>query len=115
VSRISRPLYATYGALFTWLAYCAVQSARNQAPWTCTAFVVGSGLVIVAAVREGELEDALRRETVRAERDARLNAVDASEAVAAVAAAGWCCNAWAASAGGEHEPGCRKASRGSTT
>ncbi|MFI9491275.1 MULTISPECIES: hypothetical protein [Streptomyces] len=100
-------LYVCYGALFGWLAWCAVQSARNGAPWVCAVFVAGSGLVVVAATREGALKDALRREAVRAQRARRLHPADAGAAEAAVALAGWCCDAWAATAGGEHGPSCR--------
>ncbi|MEZ7006151.1 hypothetical protein [Streptomyces sp. AD55] len=100
-------LHFGYGALFGWLAWCAVQSARNGAPWACAAFVAGSGLVVVAVIREGDLEDALRREAVRRERADRPRPADAGAAVAAVALAGWCCDAWAATAGAEHGPACR--------
>ncbi|MGI5196551.1 hypothetical protein ACQEVY_23365 [Streptomyces sp. CA-288835] len=88
MSRLSRGLYVAYGALLALLAYCAVQSARTGATWACAVFVIGSSLVIVAFIREGELEDALRREAIRAERDARLHPRPADDAVAAVAAAG---------------------------
>lgn len=86
--RPARLLYTTYGALLTWCAYCAVQSFRNDAPWTACAFITSSGLAVVAAIREGELEDALRREAVRAERDARLHPRPADAAAGAVGRAG---------------------------
>lgn len=86
--RPARLLYTTYGALLTWLAYCAIQSFRNGAPWHAVAFITSSGLAVIAAIREGELEDALRREAIRAERDGRLHPRPADDAVAAVAAAG---------------------------
>ncbi|MGC5364658.1 hypothetical protein ACPXCE_23815 [Streptomyces sp. DT24] len=100
-------LYFCYGVLFGWLVWCAVQSARNGAPWVCAVFVAGSGLVVVAAAREEVLKDALRREAVRTQRDSRVHPADAGAAVAAVALAGWCCDAWAATAGAEHGPSCR--------
>ncbi|WP_326698871.1 hypothetical protein OG909_17125 [Streptomyces sp. NBC_01754] len=100
-------LYFCYGVLFEWLVWCAVQSARNGAPWVCGVFVVGSGLVVVAAARERALKDALRREAVRTQRDSHPHPADAGAAVAAVAPAGWCCDAWAATAGAEHGPSCR--------
>jgi hypothetical protein len=83
-------------------------SARNDAPWTCVAFVVASGLVVAAVVREGDLDAALRREVVRAQHDALLHPADADAGVAAVALAGWCCDAWAATAGAEHDQACRR-------
>ncbi|QKZ23415.1 hypothetical protein [Streptomyces chartreusis] len=70
MSRFSRPLHLAYSAILIWLAYCAVQSARNDAIWACALFVVATALGIVAFIREGRLEDALRREVVRAEQDA---------------------------------------------
>jgi hypothetical protein len=109
MSRLSQPLYVAYGGLLTWLAYCAVQSARNNAPWACAVFVLGSLLAVVAFVREGDLEDALRREAVRAERDARAGSrptTDAVDAVATVALAAACCEPWWASAGADHDPTC---------
>ncbi|MER6528822.1 hypothetical protein [Streptomyces sp. NPDC001508] len=107
VNRLSGLLHTAYGALFGWLAWCAAQSARNHAPWACAAFVAGSCFVLVAVIREGDLADARRREAVRARRDARRHPADASAAAAAVALAGWCCTAWAATAGAEHDPTCR--------
>ncbi len=86
--RPARLLYTAYGALHCYLAYCAINSIRNNAPWHATAFIIGSGLVIIATLREGQLEDALRREAVRDERDARLHPRPADDAAAAVAVAG---------------------------
>ncbi|RMB80122.1 hypothetical protein [Streptomyces shenzhenensis] len=107
MSRLAGLLHTAYGALFGWLAWCAVQSARNDALWACAAFAAGSCFVLVAVIREGDLTDARRREAVRARRDAHLHPADASAAAAAVALAGWCCTAWAATAGTEHDPACR--------
>ena len=104
--RPARLLYPAYGALLTFLAYCAIQSFRNNAPLFACAFITGSGLTVIACIREGELEDALRREAIRAERDARLHPRPADDATAAVAAAGWCCEGWAATAGKHHDPTC---------
>lgn len=102
--RLSTSLYVTYGALFCWLAHCAVQSALNAAPWAAAVFVVGSGTTIVAFIREGALEDALRREAVRAERAARPQLEDTSDAVVDIALAAACCERWWTSAGAEHDP-----------
>ncbi|MFJ8794543.1 hypothetical protein [Streptomyces sp. NPDC102462] len=107
MSRLSGLLRTAYGALFGWLAWCAAQSARNHAPWACAAFVAGSCLVFVAVIREGDLADARRREAVRAQRETHPHPADAGAAAAAVALAGWCCTAWAATAGAEHDPACR--------
>lgn len=101
MSRLSRTLHIAYGALLVWLAYCAVISARNGAPWTCVAFTIGAGLAVTAAIREGDLDDALRRTPVRAERP--RNAIDETTAVALAAA---CCETWWTSAGADHEPAC---------
>ncbi|MEU6610122.1 hypothetical protein ABZ922_34615 [Streptomyces shenzhenensis] len=107
MSRMAGLLHTAYGALFGWLAWCAVQSARNHALWACAAFVAGSCFVLVAVIREGDLADARRREAVRAQRATHPHPTDASAAAAAVALAGWCCTAWAATAGAEHDPACR--------
>jgi hypothetical protein len=106
--RLSRALYAAYGALLVWLAYCAVQSARNGAPWHTAVFVVASGVAITAAIREGELDDALRREAVRAERAARPRArLDiAIDDAAAIALAEACCDTWWTSCGFQHDTTC---------
>ncbi|MEV6123889.1 hypothetical protein AB0M23_25835 [Streptomyces sp. NPDC052077] len=103
---VHRVLYVGYGVLFGWLAWCAAMSARNGAFAVCGVFVAGSGLVVAAVVREGVLEGVLRREVVR-ERSGGGGAADASDAVVAVALAGWCCDAWAATAGAEHGRSCR--------
>ncbi len=104
--RTARLLYATYGVNIAFLAYCAAQSFRNQAPWFACAFIASSGFLVIASIREGELEDALRREAVRAERDARLHPRPADDATAAVALAEACCDQWWTSAGQGHEPTC---------
>lgn len=108
MSHLSRGLYVAYGALLLWLGYCAVLSARNGSPWSCVAFVAGAGLAVTAAIREGDLEDALRREAVLAERAAHPHpsqrAEDAIDETAAVALAAACCETWWTSAGADHEP-----------
>jgi hypothetical protein len=106
--RLSRALYTAYGALLVWLAYCAVQSARNGAPWHTAVFVVASGVAITAAIREGELDDALRREAVRAERAARPDPRE--RVIADQIALGWsdinsaCCLTWWETRGLAHDP-----------
>jgi hypothetical protein len=104
--RISQALYVAYGAQFCWLAVCAVYAAYHHAPWACGAFALGSALVVVAFMREGSLEDALRREAVRAEEEARPApaAQDLSDDVITVALAAACCERWWTSAGAEHDP-----------
>ncbi|MFF5984391.1 hypothetical protein ACFY78_36670 [Streptomyces olindensis] len=113
MNRLSVPLYAAYGALFAWLAYCAVQSARNGALWACAVFAVGSGVVVIAYFREDQLEAALHREAERADdtRPTDSSPRDAIDAVAAVAMAGACCEVWWATAGAQHEPGCRRSAQ----
>lgn len=110
MSRRSRPLYLAYGALLVWLTYCAVQAARDGSPWSCAAFVLGSGMAIVGAIREGDRDDALHREAVLAQRRANPRpserAEDAIDATTAVALAGACCEPWWASAGADHDPTC---------
>jgi hypothetical protein len=99
VSRhLVRCLSTAYGALLVWLAYCAVQSALNGAVGACLAFLIGSLLAVTAFIREGALEDALHREAVQAERDARP--ADTTPAVAA------CCEPWWTSCGFDHDPTC---------
>lgn len=100
MSRLSRPLYVAYGALLAWLAYSAVISARNGATWACAAFLIGSGLAVTAAIREGDLEDALRREAIRTERHTRTN----QTAEAALNEA--CCERWWTSLATDHDPNC---------
>lgn len=106
--RTHRLLYLSYGALFTWLAFCAVQSAIRHSPWACAVFALGSAFAVIAFMREGALEDALRREAVRAERAARPAGADtdASDGAVAVAFAAACCEQWWTSAGTDHEPTC---------
>ncbi len=109
-NRLSGPLCLAHAALCIWLAYCAVQSARNGAPAFCTVFVAGSLLTVVAFFREDRLDDVLRREAVRAERKARpaLSNEETADGVVAVALAGECCEAWWASAGVEHGDTCQR-------
>lgn len=107
-NRLSAPLCIAHSALFCWLAYCAVQSARNNAPWHCAVFVAGSLITIVAFFREDRLDDALHCEAARAERAARpaISNSETAEAVVDVALAGACCETWWTSAGAEHDPEC---------
>ncbi|MEU1305943.1 hypothetical protein [Streptomyces shenzhenensis] len=69
---IVHTLHVAYGAAFAWLAHCAVQSARNDAPWVAVLFLAVSCLFVVAAAREGRLLDAPPRTgataTIRAAR-----------------------------------------------
>ncbi|MFF8656782.1 hypothetical protein [Streptomyces huasconensis] len=122
MSRLSRPLCAAYGALAVWLAYCAVQTARNGAPWPTAVFVIASGLAVAAVAREGELDEALRREAVHAERAARTRRrtlafeqelADAIDQVAATALAAACCEPWWTSCGFHHDPTCPNSSQSS--
>ncbi|MFF7452140.1 MULTISPECIES: hypothetical protein [unclassified Streptomyces] len=108
-NRLSGPLCLTHSALFCWLAYCAVQSARNNAPWHCAVFVTASLITIVTFFREDRLDDALRREAARAELAARpaIGNNETAEAVVNVALAGACCETWWTSAGAEHDTVCR--------
>ncbi|GHC91364.1 hypothetical protein [Streptomyces flavofungini] len=109
MARLSRPLYAAYGALCIWLAYCAVQSARHGTAWAAGLFAVSSALAVVAAVRERHLEDALRSQAVRAERAARVREHtlgDTVEAAVAVARAGECCETWWNTLGTHHDLDC---------
>lgn len=99
MSGLSRALHVAYGALLVWLAYCAVISARNGEPWACVAFVAGAGLAVTAAIREGDLDDAVRAEPKSRPR----SAIDETTAVALSAA---CCETWWTSAGDDHEPTC---------
>ncbi len=121
MSRLSRPLCAAYGALTVWLAYCAVQTARSGAPWLTTVFVIASPPV-AAVIREGELDEALRREAVRAERAAHTGRralafeqelADAIDQVAVIALAEACCEPWWTSCGFHHDPSCRNSSQSS--
>ncbi|MCI3240259.1 hypothetical protein [Streptomyces spinosisporus] len=109
--RIARALYLAYGAQFAWLAVTAVYAAYHHALWACGAFAVGSGLAVVAFMREGALEDARLREAARAERAAHTAPAaqgppltDVTADVVAVALAAACCERWWTSAGAEHDP-----------
>lgn len=108
-NRLSAPLCIAHSALFCWLAYCAVQSARNNAPWHCAVFVTASLITIVAFFREDRLDDTLRREATRAEREARpvISNTETAQAVVDIALAGACCETWWTSAGADHDEVCR--------
>jgi hypothetical protein len=104
--RIPQALYVAHGAHFCWLAVCAVYAAHKHALPACGAFVLGSAMAVVAFMREGSLEDALRREARRAEEAGRPApaADDVSADVVAIALAAACCERWWTSAGAEHDP-----------
>ena len=108
--RLSNLLCCAYIGLLVWLAYCAVQSARNHAWWAAAVFVVGTMLAMVAFFREDQLDDVLRRGAVRAEREARPAPTDEemADGVVAVALAAECCDRWWTSAGTDHDPTCRR-------
>ncbi|MET7475104.1 hypothetical protein ABZT17_12185 [Streptomyces sp. NPDC005648] len=110
MTRPSNLLCSAYIGLFLWLLYCAVQSARHGAWWATVVFVVGTCLAMVAFLREDQLDDLLRREAVRAEREARpvLTPDETADGVVAVALAGECCDRWWTSAGADHDPTCRR-------
>ncbi|GGV80428.1 hypothetical protein [Streptomyces thermoviolaceus] len=99
MNRISYSLCTAHGCLFAWLIWCAIQSATHGAPWACTVFVLGSLLVLTAALRETALDDALRYEAWRNARErhpagrqsARAAAIDAAVATGLAAA---CCEQW---------------------
>jgi len=109
-NRASLPLCAAYIGLYIWLAHCAVQSGLNGAWWASSIFFLGSCLVLAAFCREDRLADALRREAVRAEREARpaLSHEETVDGVVAVALAGECCEMWWTSAGVEHDETCQR-------
>lgn len=113
MSRITLPLHTAYGVLVAWLGYCAVQSALNGNAWASVLFTVSVALVLTATIREGRLENALRREAVRAERDARLGRppLDTAECAATVALAAACCEMWWTSAGVDHDSACSRQHR----
>lgn len=104
MNRVRRLAPYAWGALMGWLGYCAAVSARNGAFTIAVVFTVGGALAVLGHVQHCGLEDALRREAVRAERDARPQPADLSDQAVAVALAGWCCDAWAATAGADHDP-----------
>ncbi|MEL3944840.1 hypothetical protein [Streptomyces sp. LNU-CPARS28] len=110
---MSRPLHVAYGALLPWLGYCAIQTGRTGNWWATATFAAASALTVIAALREGQLEDALRREAVRDEREARLGRppLDTAECAASVALAAACCERWWTSAGADHDSACSRQHR----
>ncbi|NUS78499.1 MAG: hypothetical protein HOV70_20195 [Streptomyces sp.] len=109
-NRLSGPLCLAHCALCCWLVYCVVQSARNGGWWQSGLFVLGALLCIVAFFREDRLDDVLRREAVRAVREARpaISDDETAEAVVNVALAGACCETWWTSAGAKHDQECEQ-------
>lgn len=51
-------LPVAWGALLTWLAWCAVQSYANGAPVYAAVFVAGSALTVTGALQGFAIEDA---------------------------------------------------------
>lgn len=103
--RLARLLWAAaYGLACIWLAYCAVQSARNNAPWACAMFALLSAICVAAAEREAGLVDALRTAAHRVA-DA-LHPYDPADGLARVELAEACCELWWTSAGTDHDPTC---------
>ncbi|MFE0132425.1 hypothetical protein ACFWY6_12760 [Streptomyces sp. NPDC059037] len=115
MTRLARALCSLHGAVLAWLAYCAMQSARNGATWAVLLFAAASLMTVIAVIRETELTDERRTAAVRAERVARLRA-HAEEDVAALARielAAACCEPWWTSAGTDHDPACPNSQRSS--
>ncbi|MEU4996557.1 hypothetical protein [Streptomyces sp. NPDC021622] len=99
MTRLARALCSLHGAALLWLAYCAVQSARNGATWAVLLFAAASAMTVIAVIRETELADEQRAAAVRAERLARLRA-HADELNTA------CCEHWWTALGTDHDPTC---------
>ncbi|WP_037686971.1 hypothetical protein [Streptomyces aureocirculatus] len=105
---MSRALHAAYGALLSWLGYCTFQTVRTGDHAAAATFAAAAVFTVIATLREGQLEDALRREAVHAERNARTARppLDTTECAAALALAGACCERWWTSCGTNHDPTC---------
>lgn len=104
MNRFARALCSLQGGAFLWLAYCAVQSARNGATWEVWLFAAASVLPVIAMFREYELADERRAVAVRAERLARLR-IHAEEINTA------CCERWWTSLATDHDPTCPNQTR----
>lgn len=110
MTRLARALCSLHGAVLLWLAYCAVQSARNHAVWATCLFAAASCVTVIAVVRELELADQQIAAALAAEGKARAGAkpYDTAAGVARVALADACCETWWTSLEAEHDDTCPK-------
>lgn len=115
MTRLAQAMCSAHGAVFAWLGYCAVQSARNGAGWAVLLFTAASAVSVVAAARENGDADEQRTAATQAELLARPRHPDVLEphladAIDQVAAAliAACCDRWWTSTGREHEDTCPK-------
>ncbi|MGW5736979.1 MULTISPECIES: hypothetical protein [Streptomyces] len=112
MTRRARAMCSAHGAVFAWLGYCAVQSARNGALWAAVLFTAASAVSVVAAAREDGGAGEQRAAATQAEHLARPPLPDAIEqqpggAVDLVAAAlTEECERWWTSTGNEHDDTC---------
>jgi hypothetical protein len=104
--RLTNALAGLYSLVGCGQIGCAMVSLRNDAPHYA-AFFLGTAVALATAVVHHSFQrDELRyahAQLDRAERAARPP-TSAADAVVAVAMAGWCCDAWAATAGADHDP-----------
>ncbi|MFC9847765.1 hypothetical protein ACFWFF_01445 [Streptomyces sp. NPDC060223] len=102
--RLTHTLACLYALVACGLVRCAMVSAENGAPHYTAFFAAGAILLSTAIAHHAYHRDELRAALVRLERASRPPATPATDMVVAVAMAGWCCDAWAATAGRDHDP-----------
>lgn len=116
MTRLARAMCSAHGAVFAWLGYCAVQSARNGATWAAVLFTTASAVSVIAAAREDGGANKQRDAATQAERLARPrlpNAIeqqlaDAIDQVVEAALTTACCERWWPSLEAEHDDDCPK-------
>ncbi|MFH9816168.1 hypothetical protein [Streptomyces sp. NPDC017230] len=103
--RLLHALAAMYAIVAVGLAHTAVVSWQHSS-WPHAAFFLGASILLATAV----VHHSFQRDEIRGLRRHLARAVrpeppqPAIDAVVAVAMAGWCCDAWAATAGTAHDP-----------
>lgn len=99
-----RSICALYATTCLWLAYCAVQSARNDFKCSAVLFILAAAVCLIGGARETQVPQQLRGADVRSEEAAwPCCSVDGARTTLATA----CCELWWTSAGADHEDGCR--------
>jgi hypothetical protein len=102
---LTNALAGLYALVAVVLLRCAMVS-HSHGSWPYTLFFAGAAVLFAVAIgHHAYHRDELRAALVRLDRATRPpdRPRSAIDGVVAVAMAGWCCDAWAATAGADHD------------
>jgi hypothetical protein len=104
MKRVTHMLAVLYTLTAVVLLRCAYASQENGSTLYACFFAGAAVLYAAALAHHAYHRDELRFALERAGRPPLPRRASAADGIVAVAMAGWCCDAWAATAGAEHAP-----------